>query len=52
MEVHILVVAICGATTFLCKHGLLDNVKHTGDSLELLQKQKDIGEMHFISQHR
>jgi putative intracellular protease/amidase len=40
MELHIPVAAICGATTFLCKYGLLDNVKHTGDSLELFKKQK------------
>ena len=40
MELNIPVAAICSATTFLCKHGLLDNVKHTGDSLELFQKQK------------
>lgn len=33
------VAAICGATTFLCKHGFLDHVKHTGDSLELFQRQ-------------
>ncbi|WP_048602023.1 type 1 glutamine amidotransferase family protein [Rubeoparvulum massiliense] len=37
---HIPVAAICGATTFLCKHGFLDTVKHTGDSLELFQSQK------------
>ncbi len=36
---NIPVAAICGATTFLCKHGFLDNVKHTGDSLELFQGQ-------------
>ena len=29
------VAAICGATIFLGRHGLLDNVKHTGDELEL-----------------
>ena len=33
------VAAICGATTFLCKHGFLNDVKHTGDSLELFQSQ-------------
>jgi len=36
---NIPVAAICGATTFLCKHGFLDNIKHTGDSLELFQSQ-------------
>lgn len=35
------VAAICGATLFLCKHGFLDNVKHTGDALELFQNQKN-----------
>jgi putative intracellular protease/amidase len=40
MELHIPVAAICGATTFLCRNGLLDNVRHTGDSLELFQSQK------------
>lgn len=38
-QANIPVAAICGATTFLCKHGFLDNVKHTGDSLELFQSQ-------------
>jgi putative intracellular protease/amidase len=33
--------AICGATLFLCKHGFLDHVKHTGDSLELFLHQKN-----------
>lgn len=46
---HIPVAAICGATTFLCKHGLLNNVKHTGDSLELFQQQKEYkGEAFYI----
>lgn len=49
MELHIPIAAICGATTFLCKHGLLDNVKHTGDSLELFKKQKEYrGEVFYI----
>jgi len=34
------VAAICGSTLFLCRHGFLNHVKHTGDSLELFQKQK------------
>lgn len=37
---NIPVAAICGATTFLCKHGFLNNIKHTGDSLELFKSQK------------
>ena len=32
------IAAICGATIFLGRHGLLDNVKHTGDELELFQE--------------
>lgn len=28
------IAAICGATQFLGKHGLLDGIKHTGDSLD------------------
>ncbi|WP_309164872.1 DJ-1/PfpI family protein [Terrisporobacter mayombei] len=49
MELHIPIAAICGATTFLCKHGFLDSVKHTGDSLELFQEQKKyIGEAFYI----
>ncbi len=31
------IAAICGSTYFLCKHGFLNNVKHTGDCLELFQ---------------
>lgn len=31
------IAAICGAAFFLCSHGFLDHVKHTGDSLELFQ---------------
>ena len=33
------VAAICGATTFLCRHGFLNDIKHTGDSLELFQSR-------------
>lgn len=39
-EKNIPIAAICGATTFLCKHGFLNDMKHTGDSLELFQSQK------------
>ena len=49
IELNIPIAAICGATTFLCKHGFLDNVKHTGDSLELFQQQKEYsGEAFYI----
>ncbi|WP_083479670.1 DJ-1/PfpI family protein [Oxobacter pfennigii] len=34
------IAAICGATLFLCRHGFLNHVKHTGDSLELFQNQQ------------
>jgi putative intracellular protease/amidase len=37
---HIPVAAICGATIFLGKHGFLDKVKHTGDLLELFEKEQ------------
>ena len=33
------VAAICSATTFLCRHGFLNDIKHTCDSLELFQSQ-------------
>ncbi len=39
VQANISVAAICGATTFLCRHGFLDTIKHTGDSLELFQSQ-------------
>lgn len=42
-EMHIPIAAICGATTFLCRHGFLDRVKHTGDSLEVFQSQTGYG---------
>ena len=35
IDSQIPVAAICGATIFLGRHGLLDKVKHTGDELEL-----------------
>jgi len=41
VKLDIPIAAICGATTFLCKHGFLNQVKHTGDSLELLLSQKN-----------
>lgn len=43
VDFKIPVAAICGATLFLGKHGLLDRVKHTGDSLELFQKEQGYG---------
>ncbi len=38
-DMGIPIAAICGAATFLCKHGFLNHVKHTGDSLELFASQ-------------
>ena len=40
IDLGIPVAAICGATIFLGKHGFLDKVKHTGDDLELFQKEQ------------
>jgi len=40
MELKIPIAAICAATIFLGKHGLLNNIKHTGDELELFQKEQ------------
>lgn len=40
IDAKIPVAAICGATIFLGKHGFLDNTKHTGDELELFQKEQ------------
>lgn len=46
---NIPIAAICGATTFLCKQGFLDNVHHTGDSLELFQSQNGYkGELLYV----
>lgn len=39
IDLKIPVAAICGATLFLGKYGFLDEVKHTGDELELFQKE-------------
>lgn len=51
MELHIPIAAICGAATFLCKHGFLDNINHTGDSLELFKQQKEYrGEAFYINE--
>ena len=50
MDAKIPVAAICGATIFLGKHGLLDSVKHTGDELELFQKEQGYnGQEYYVS---
>jgi len=49
-DFHVPIAAICGGTVFLGKHGFLDNVKHTGDSLERFQKEPEYnGQDSFIS---
>lgn len=39
-ELKIPIAAICGATLFLCKHGFLNSINHTGCLLELFKKVK------------
>ncbi|MFD2829683.1 type 1 glutamine amidotransferase family protein [Corticicoccus populi] len=39
-ELNIPVAGICGAASFLCHHGFLNDVQHTGDSLELFKKEE------------
>ena len=47
---NIPIAAICGATYFLCKHGFLNRVKHTGDSLDLFKSANRYkGENLYIS---
>lgn len=49
IKANIPIAAICGATTFLCKQGFLNNVRHTGDSLELFQSQNGYnGELLYV----
>jgi len=49
-DLYVPIAAICGGTVFLGKHGFLDNVKHTGNSLERLQKEPEYnGQESFIS---
>lgn len=47
--VEIPVAAICGATYFLCKHGFLNEIRHTGDALSLFQSVKEYTLKIFIS---
>ena len=39
------VCAICGSTTFLCRKGFLNEIRHTGDSREWFLEQKSYGYM-------
>ncbi len=49
ISMKIPIAAICGATYFLCKHGFLDHVKHTGDSLDYFQSANEYkGEKLYI----
>lgn len=48
-----LVAGICNASVFLGKHGFLNNVKHTSNTLDYLKNQardKYKGEAHYINQ--
>ncbi len=48
-EHRIPIAAICGATYFLCRQGFLNQVKHTGDSLELFKSVTSYqGEQFYI----
>lgn len=47
IEAGVPVAAICGATIFLGKHGLLDRVAHTGDELEYFQNESGYGGADF-----
>ena len=50
MDAKVPIAAICGATIFMGKHGLLDHVKHTGDELELFQKEEGYaGQDNYVS---
>jgi putative intracellular protease/amidase len=40
VDLAIPIAAICGSTLFLCRHGFLNHVKHTGDSPELFLSQE------------
>ena len=41
LDQNIPIAAICGATIFLGSHGLLDQVKHTGDSFDFFEAQDE-----------
>ena len=43
LEKDKIVGAICNGVSFLCAHGFLNNVKHTGNGLEQLKKWGGIG---------
>ena len=44
------IAAICGATVFLGKHGILDNILHTGFEYEAFQREQGYhGHDHYVS---
>ncbi|WP_148460032.1 type 1 glutamine amidotransferase family protein [Anaerostipes faecis] len=47
---HIPVGAICNATNFMAEHGYLNQIKHSGNTLEFMKSQAPhyTGEKHFI----
>lgn len=47
---HIPVGAICNAANFMAENGYLDNIKHSGNTLEFMKSQAPHykGEKHFI----
>lgn len=49
---HIPVGAICNAANFMAEKGYLDNISHTGNTLEFMKSQAPNyrGEQHFIEQ--
>ena len=54
VDANIPIAAICGGTRFLAKHGFLNNVKHTGNSLKyfkeiLKDEQKYTGQDFFVA---
>jgi putative intracellular protease/amidase len=48
MDLNIPVAAICGATIFMGKHGFFDNIRHTGDELELFQEESGYNGQDFF----
>lgn len=48
LDAHVPVAAICGATLFLARCGLLDNRNHTSDSAGFLASTGYRGESHYI----
>ena len=47
-DASIPIAAICGGSVFLARHGFLDSVKHTGNSLERFKKEPDYSGQDFF----